>query len=219
MPGPMAPTAGPPDRMRMMLLMSRLQQAIALLRNDIKRGFRINIETDTMISGDVQQERGDAVEFIKGVGGFLTQAAEIGKSDPGAAKLLGKILQFAVRKFRTGRDVESTIDEYVEDLSKRQKNPQAAKPDPETVKAQAEIARIQMEAETQRRNDERQAQIETRRIELQMAEQKQEHDARMAQIAREAEVSVLEHRLRLQELNAKLVADKAAATPAVGIMQ
>lgn len=190
-------------------IMDRLKKAIELLRNDIKRGYRIDIETDTMIIGDVQQEREDAIAFVKGVGEFLQKAAEITQVAPNSAPLLGKMLQFAVRKYRTGRDLESTIDDFVDQLSKTQKTA-ANKPNPEADKAaaakaqsEAEIAKAQIETQAQQRNDERQALIDKQETELKMAERSQEHAMTMERMNREAEIATAEHAMRMAELGAR----------------
>ena len=97
---------------------ARIKKAIDLLKQDIPRGYRIDIETDTMISGDVQQERQDATEFITAVTKFLEVAQMLGGQNPTIVPLLAKMLQWGVRKFRTGRDLENAIDEYAEKAEK-----------------------------------------------------------------------------------------------------
>lgn len=186
-------------------LVSRLSQAVALLRNDIDRSFRIDIEPDSTISGDAAEERRDAVEFVGGVTKFLETAAMIGASQPMAAPLLGKMLQFAVRKFRTGRSLESSLDEFVAKAETRAKemlaNPQT-KPDPEALKAQAaaakaqaEIISAQLEAKAAAENDQRDR--ERRAM---------EHQAHMAHMQMELETKRESHKMKLQEILAAQVA-------------
>ena len=230
-PPPMAPPgmmAGPMQMQPspMMVALQKISRAIGLLRDDIKRGYRIDIETDTMVAGDIAQERADAVQFVDGITKFFTAAGPIVAVQPDAAPLFGKILQFAVRKFRTGRDLESTIDEYVDKLSKSAANPVAKsdpKADAEAIKAkaaiaasEAEIARAQMETAAQQRNDERQALIDKQETELKMAERLQEHALKMAQLDREATFQREEHSRKMALLAVKEITKQA---PKPGMVQ
>src|SRR5262249_2263564 len=71
--------------------LQQIQKAIQLLRDDIPRGYRIDIEVDTMVAGDQQVERQDATEFLKGVTEFVMGAAQIVQIQPDFAPLAGKM--------------------------------------------------------------------------------------------------------------------------------
>lgn len=197
-------------------LMGRVGKAISLLRNDIERGYRIDIETDSTIAGDAQQERQDAVEFLGAVTSFLQTAVTAGSQSPGLAPLLGRMLQFGVRKFRTGRDLEAIIDDYVDKAEKAARameaNPNKA-PSPEQLKLQAEqvklqadqaqsqaaIARAQIEAQAAQANHQREAE----RLAL-------EHQARLLELQLDMEMKREEHGMRLQQLQAERIAKEIA---------
>jgi hypothetical protein len=154
---------------QVMQIMQKIKKAIDLLKSDIPRGYRIDIETDTMIAGDVQQERQDATEFLGGVTKFMEAAAQIGAQNAMAIPLLGKMLQWGVRKFRTGRDLESSIDEFVDKITKMaeqnagqsggHQSAEAAKGQADMAKAQAEIANAKIEMQAQEANDQREQQL------------------------------------------------------------
>ena len=192
----------------MLEVANKVQKAISLLRNDIKRGYRIDVETDSMVAGDVEAERQDAVEFLQAVTQFMTGMGPIVMQAPDFAPVAGKFLQFGVRKFRTGRDLEAAIDEYVDSLSKKagaMAEAAANRPDPqmmlaqakmqaEGMKAQAEMARAQLDMRAQQENDSRQAQIDA-----------QKHQMEVEKMEREAQMDRETHAMRMQELAAKLL--------------
>lgn len=191
-------------------LMSRLGKAISLLRRDVPRGYRIDIEVDSTIAGDAQEERADSVEFLGAVTKFIETAAMIGAQQPLLTPLLGKMLQFGVRKFRTGRDLESAIDDFVDKSEKRAKamedNPPPKGPSPEELKMQAdaarhqaEITKSQIEAQAAEANDQRDR--ETRQL---------EHQARLQQMQLEMQQKREEHEMRLQEIQAARIAKEIA---------
>lgn len=197
-------------------LMTRISKAITLLRNDIERGYRIDIEIDSTIAGDAQQERQDAVEFLGAVTKFIETAAMVGGQQPMLTPLLGKMLQFGVRKFRTGRDLESIIDDYVDKAEKKARemaaNPNKG-PSPEQLKleaekmklqadqaqAQASIARAKIEAESEQANHQR----ETERAAM-------EHQAKLQQMQLDMEARREEHGMRLQQIQAERITKEIA---------
>lgn len=155
-----------------------IMQAIDLLRQDKLRGFRIDIETDSTVQGDAQEEKAQRTEFIEQVTKFVETAAQTTAMVPEFAPLAAKMLQFAVRGFRVGRDLESAIEDFCEkaelDAKAKAANPQQ-KPDPETIKAETERMKAQAEIERQRVENEGEAtnaqiNLQSKQIDLQMKE-------------------------------------------------
>jgi hypothetical protein len=171
------------DEQKMQRKMALIADAIALLRQDKLRGFRIDIETDSTIQGDAQQEKQARIEFVEGVTKFIETAAQVTAMAPEFAPLAAKMLQFAVRGFRVGRDLESAIEDFCEkaelDAKAAAANPQA-KPNPELIKAETEKMKAQSEiqrqtienqgeqANAQIRLQEKQLDFEMKKIEFQM---------------------------------------------------
>ena len=199
---PMQPPGGEPLLSpRVLQTVARIKKAIDLLKNDIPRGYRIDIETDTMIAGDVQQERADATAFIEAVTKFLQAAQLLGAGNPALVPLLAKMLQWGVRKFRTGRDLESAIDEFVDKMEKvvsanagqpHQPTPDMIKGQADIAKSQAEIANAHIEAQAQQANDQREQQLavmkhqfEMEKMQAEMTMQRERHAFDLQKLAHE----------------------------------
>jgi hypothetical protein len=188
MPGapPIAP-AGPPQEspeQKQQRKDAMLAEAIVLLKNNKLRGFRIDIETDSTISGDAQEEKAARIEFIEGVTKFIETAAQVSAQLPAFAPLAGKMMQFAVRGFRVGRDLESAIEEFCDKAEQAAKDAQAnPKPNPEEIKADSERYKADKEVERQRLENEGEAansanDLRMKQIDLEMEKLK----VRMAEI-------------------------------------
>jgi hypothetical protein len=121
------------------------QKAVALLKNEKLRGFRIEIETDSLIEADKQEVQRARSEFLAAVGQFLTQAVPLGQALPEFMPLLGKMLLFGVRGFSASRDLESAFEQMIDELQKKAKNPTPPPPSPEQIKAESEKAKMAME--------------------------------------------------------------------------
>jgi hypothetical protein len=191
MPGmPGAPPGGPPgmlqpqdmigqsDPAKLIRAMVRIARSIDLLRSDHIRGFRIDIEVDSTVFGDQAQEKQDRVEFIGAVTKYLQTAGQMAMQVPQAAPLLGKLLQFGVRGFRVGRDLESAIEQFCEEaenMAKMQAAQAQSKPNPLEMRAQADMMRAHV--------DMAKAQGEGQQLQMkaQIAQQAHAADAQKAQ--------------------------------------
>jgi hypothetical protein len=110
------------------------------------------------------------------------------------------MLQFGVRKFRTGRDLEAAIDDFVDKTEKQaeqiQANPQpqnqaeTAKHQADIMRAHAEITKAQIEAQSSQEDNQRamllkQLEAATARDQMEMEAQfkREEHGMKMQELA------------------------------------
>lgn len=148
--------------------------AIELLRNDKLRGFRIDIETDSLIEPDQQATQQARTELLGAIAQFLPQAIAAGAQMPELKPLLARLLMFFLRGFKASRDIESAFEQFVDDMTKEAANPKPKPPSPEQIKAQAEMQKQQMEnqrMQQQAQIDQQQAQQD---IALEQAKAKME---------------------------------------------
>jgi len=103
-------------------------QALELLKSEEMREYRINIEADSMAAMDWAAERDAAVQFMQGLGAFISQVAPMAQSVPGAAPVLLSLLQWSVSKFRVSTQIESVLDQAITGL--KQQGIQPPQPSP-----------------------------------------------------------------------------------------
>lgn len=157
--------------------MEMIAAAIELLRSDKNRGFRIDIETDSTVQGDAETEKAQRVAFVEGVTKFIETAGPMVMQVPEFAPVAAKMLMFAVRGFRVGRDLESTLEEFGEKMEQMAKQSASnPKPDPEMIKAQTE--RMKAESEIKRQEIENAGELQNGQIDL----QSKQMDMRMKEI-------------------------------------
>jgi len=144
-------------------------QAIAMLKDNPMRTFRIEVATDSMLYQDEQQEKADRVEFLGAVGTYLEKAVQAAQAMPAeAVPLIMDLLKFGVTGYRIGRVIEGEFDNVADAIKEQSKQPKQPKQDPEMLK-------IQMEA--QARQAELQNEAQVREHEIQLEAQKQEAQA------------------------------------------
>lgn len=134
----------PPDPMQS----KKLQAALALLKNDKLRQYRIEIQADSMIELDEVDERERRNEFMSSVSNFMLAVKNISAIAPEMMPVALEMLKFVVRGFSVGRTLESKIDDAADAVLKRIKNPPPQPPSPEQIKMQ--IAKMAEDAENMR---------------------------------------------------------------------
>ena len=149
-----------------------IPQALDLLKQNTLREFRVDVEADSLVQIDENQEKQDRVSFLQAVGQFLKEAVPAGQATPQLVPLLMDLMKFGVTGFKVGRTIEGQFDQAMDQLKQAAANPQP-KSDPEAAKAQA-----QMHAETQKTQREQMA----RQADLQREQLQKQHEAQMAQI-------------------------------------
>lgn len=136
---PMTPAPGQapisPEKMKLLELPT-WEEVEALLKNPVLREFRLDMETDSTIRMDEEAEKNARMELIKSVGEFIQQMVEAGMQAPEILPMLGELLMFGIRAFKTARAVEQTFEDMMQALEKAAKQPKG--PPPEVLKAQAQ---------------------------------------------------------------------------------
>ena len=121
-----------------------------LLRDDRARSLTIDIETDSTVQADEQEEKQRATEFVTATGSILMQGVQIAAAAPELVPLIGATLKFVASKHRAGREMEAEIEKAVEALNARMSQPKPPPPDPnkDKIEADLKIAEGRMQVET-----------------------------------------------------------------------
>lgn len=153
-----------------------IPQAIALLRNEAAKNFRVEVTTDSMIYQDEQQEKADRVEFLAAVAQFMQTALPVATQAPELTPLLMEMLKFGVTAFKAGKGMEGLIDETADKFRAQAKTLEGQpKPPPVEIQKiqlqqQAEAAKMQMEAQLEQQRMAAQVEAERAKQEMQAQE-------------------------------------------------
>lgn len=194
-PGPQQPPGPPPMPPEMVAKMQGLQRiaaAIQLLRDERMRGFRVDLEVDSTVYGDSEQDKADRIEFIKATTGFLQESIQLSTMVPEITPLLGKFLQFGVRGFKVGRDLESAVEEFCDEAAgtaKKRQQEMANKPNPQLITAQAAM----LKAQAAIKGVDAKAQVDTGRLQMDAQKNQQQMAGDAAQAQAEVQRQQLEN--------------------------
>ena len=163
-----------------------IPQALALLRNESAKNFRVEVTSDSMIFQDEQQEKVDRLEFLSAMSGFLSQAVPAAQATPELTPMLVEMLKFGVTAFKAGKGLEGMIDETADKFREQAKmaegQPKPPSPEQQKMEMQMQIEQAKMQAEAQKMQ--MQQQIEQAKIQgqIELEKAKQEYQAQENQL-------------------------------------
>lgn len=179
-----------------------IDQVMELLKEQRLRPFVLDIETDSTIAPDENAQKQRATEFITSVGGYMGQAFPLVQAVPQAAPLVADMLKYVASQFRAGRELDTTIDEFAENMKAAASQP-APNPEADAANAAAQAEQQRMAMEQQKLQSDMQA----KQLDQQM---KQETAAADEQRKQQAAAADLQIKGALADHQAKLLERKTA---------
>ena len=160
-------------------------QALALLKQESAKNFRIEVTSDSMIYQDEQQEKADRMAFLQAMGAFFQQAVPMAQAVPETTPMLMEMLKFAVTGFKAGKQLEGIIDETADKL-REQAKAMEGQPKPPTP----EVQKMQMQSQLEQQKMQFQSQLEQQKMQanIEMERAKQEYQSQETQVRMQMEM-------------------------------
>ena len=125
-------------------------EMLQIMRDDKLRGYTIDVETDSTVFMDEEEEKRTRIEFLQTMGSYLERAISISNANPMLTPIAFQSLRFLVGAWKIGRDFEDTIDATEAQLMQQAQQAMQAppQPSPEEImtkeRTQAELMKEQM---------------------------------------------------------------------------
>lgn len=200
MPGqPPQQTQQPDPQIVKTAQMPSWEEIIAVLKDDLLRSYKIDIETNSTIDVEATEDQKNVADFMNAMGQLmagLTPMVEKGAMPFEAAQ---SILLAVVRKYRFGTEVEEQFQNM---------KPPADKGNPEADKAKADMAKAQADGQLEMQKLQQKAQQEQAQLQAdtqaQIMQLKADQQVALitAQAKKEAEIAALQ--AKSESENAKL---------------
>jgi hypothetical protein len=202
--GMMAPPPSP-EQLAMQKAADMFQKAVKLLRDDKLRGFRIDIETDSIIEPDQQQMQQARSELMSAISQFLPQAMEAGAQSPELKPLLARLLMFFLRGFKASRDIESAFEQFIDDMTRDAAKPKPPPPPtPDQIKAQM----MQQQQENENKRMAAQAQMDQANFDREQQAKQADMQMQQQQAAQQFELEQQKTAADLQAQREKMEFDR-----------
>ena len=181
-----------------------IPQAMQLMQDNPLRNFRIEVDADSLVQLDEQQNKRDRVDFLTAFGGFMREALPVGQQSPELVPMLVELIKFGIGGFKQAKPIEGVLDVALEQMKQKQAGPQQQKPDPEMMKMQAQQQSDQMRVQADTQAAQAKAQIDAQlsqakiQADMQIEQMKAQTSAQL-----EAQKQQHETQMKAQELQSK----------------
>jgi len=208
-----------PPELQKVLAMPSWADIMGLLRNDLQRNYRIDIETNSTVDAEATEDKTDIAEFMNAMSQFMNGMMPVIEQGIMSFDVAKGMLLSIVKRFRFGTEVEDQINEMQAPPPKQPgEDPKMAA---EKAKADAAIQQIQAEAQATQMKMKADAELQAAELAMkreQMAAEAElaamQADIRRNEMRQQQQLAQLEHELRLEEIEMKreeMAMKKAAA--------
>lgn len=139
--------------------------ACMTIRADVSDGYKIDIEADSTIAPDEQEEKAARTEFLQSIVPLLQLLIPEAQQNPGAVPLVRALVMFGVRSFPAARSLEEQFEQAFRQLF------QSPAPPPDqkggNVKSPAEIQSEQQIAAGKAQVDQQGNQVKAAQVQVQ----------------------------------------------------
>jgi hypothetical protein len=196
MPGMMAPPQPDPAKVALAGKPS-WEQVYGLLRDNVHRNYRIDIETDSTIAASMESDLNGLQQVLTGLTNFITGAAPAVQSGSLPIDAVKEIAMTITRRARMGMAVEDALDKMQE--PQPQADPKATA---EEAKAKAAMQLEEMRAGLEERASQREMAIEERRLQMQaqFEERQAQNEMRIAQAEQSYQAQQDDQAQRLEQM-------------------
>ena len=154
------------------------------MRSDAIRSYRIDIETDSTIRGDVGRKLEQMSQFIQGTASFAQAIGGIVQTAPPLLPMFTEVYASFARQFDLGKQAEDALDQMTAQVQQfmQMQQQQAGQPDPAIEAKQAELGmkREMHQLDMQGKQMDLQVKQQTAVIDLESKQRSAEIDAQKA---------------------------------------
>lgn len=186
-----------PEELAQILDQPSREEVEQLLRNDALRSFRVDVESDSTIRGDLTRFQENVTNFMNGTAQYLSAVGPMVQAGVVPKEMAIRLYVPFTRQFKLGREVEDMLEGMVTQAEADAKQPQ--QPSPEEMKAQAEMQKQKAEGERQQM----QMQGEQQKLAMELKMKEAEHQMKMAEMQANLQMKREEMALKEQEIALK----------------
>ena len=188
-----------------------IPQALELIKSNPLRNFRIEVSADSLVQLDEVQNKRDRVEFLQAFSGFMKESLPAAQAVPELTPMLVEMMKFGVASFKQAAPIEGAIDQAMEQMKEKAKQPQPERPDSEMMKLQAQQQGDQMRLQADGQAAQVKAQFESQiqqgkiQADMQMEQMKLQAAAQAEAQKQQFEIQKHQHMMQMEDQRAAQV--------------
>ena len=170
-----------PSAMELLIGPERMANPDAKQGPNPLRNFRIEVNADTMVQMDEEEEKAKRIEFITAQGVFMEKALPMVQASPQVAPLVAALWKFSVGAFKIGKTLEGEFDAVIDKAKQLAVQPQQPKQDPD-------MARVQMDGQIQQQRLQSEQQNNAAKLQTEQQAESMKMQAEERESARDMEL-------------------------------
>lgn len=178
--------------------------AVQLLKQPEQAKIRIIVRPETVAMVDYARLKVERTEFLNAMATYMQSAAPLLEQDPSMMPYLVKMLQWTMAGFKGSQEIEGVLDKAFEQSVQnlQQQAQQEQQPDPEQIKLQGELQKIQAKAQADQQLRQLDGQLDMQQImgqhQSKMGEIKATHTARVTEIQQKLQADIYKEQVAVQ---------------------
>lgn len=152
------------------------EEISSILRSDQRRGYKVDIDTDSLAKADDETEKSARMEFMTAMQAFMEKTVPAVMQFPALAPLAKETASFAVGAFKVGRTMEESFDDTFQQLEDQAKAQMAKGPQPSPEEKKVQLEQQARQAELQFKAKEAETDRQLKQQELQHSAQLKEKE-------------------------------------------
>lgn len=138
-----------------------IMQGLMLLKDWDQAKIRIEVKPESVAMVDFAQKQAERTEFLGAVAKYFQMAAPLMEADKAATPFVLQMLQWGLAGFKGSKDIEGVLDKAImQSEQANQQEEQNPAPDPEQMKAQMEMQKLQGQMQLEQMKAESAMQLE-----------------------------------------------------------
>ena len=184
-----------PETLERMTNIPVTEEMLEIMREDKLRSYIIDVQTDSTVFEDEEEEKRTRIQFADTLGAYLVKAIEVTQAAPDLTPLAFEIVKFVSGAWKVGRNFEDIIDQteatIMQQLEAAKQQPQAsAEQQMQQEKLQAQLQMEQLKQQGKLADISSREQSESRKVQ-------EESRASSERVQSKEDLAMLEAELKL----------------------
>ena len=177
------------------------EEVMSVLQDDVTRSYRVDIETNSTVDAEATEDKKNIGEFLNAMAQFLHGFAPLVAQGTLPFEAMQSIMLSVVKKFRFGVDVEEQLKKMTAPPPPPPPAPPPPPPPaPPPSPAEEAAAQTALMLEQQKQQT---IQMQAKQAEMDFQLQSEEHQFKMDEMTRKAQLSMLTYQSKKQQMELK----------------
>ncbi len=195
---PMPPPQRPTPEQMAMLDKPSWEQVISLMRNNVQRSYRVDIETDSTIAGSLESDMAGLAQVMQAIAGFMEQTAPLVQAGAMPFEAQKEILMSMTRRAKMGMVVEDAIDKIQQPPPPQPQQDPAIQVQQMKNQADAQKFQAQQQADAQKWQMQQQADERAKQMDMQIEQQRLAMGVQVDKQKLQNQMAVAQHAQQVQ---------------------